>query len=59
MGADGIIVETHPEPDEAICDGPQQLRVDGFNTYATKVEQAAILAGKLPFGAAVAQSSAA
>ena len=24
-GADGIIVETHPEPEEAICDGPQQL----------------------------------
>ena len=51
-GADGIIVETHPEPDEAICDGPQQLRVDGFNEYAAKVEQAAMLAGKLPFGAA-------
>ena len=24
-GADGIIVEVHPHPDEAICDGPQQL----------------------------------
>src|SRR5206468_6148709 len=23
-GADGIIVEVHPEPEEAICDGPQQ-----------------------------------
>jgi 3-deoxy-7-phosphoheptulonate synthase len=53
-GADGIIVETHPEPDEAICDGPQQLRVDGFAAYAAKVEQAAMLAGKLPFGAAAA-----
>jgi 3-deoxy-7-phosphoheptulonate synthase len=51
-GADGIIVETHPDPDEAICDGPQQLRVDGFASYAVKVEQAAVLAGKLPFGAA-------
>jgi 3-deoxy-7-phosphoheptulonate synthase len=59
VGADGIIVETHPEPDEAICDGPQQLRVDGFKEYAAKVEQAAILAGKLPFGAAVTQSAAA
>src|SRR5215217_7402804 len=55
VGADGIIVETHPNPAEAICDGPQQLRVDGFNAYAQKVEQAAILAGKLPFGAAAAQ----
>jgi 3-deoxy-7-phosphoheptulonate synthase len=50
-GADGIIVETHPEPDEAICDGPQQLRVDGFAAYAAKVEQASVLSGKLPFGA--------
>ena len=24
-GADGIIVEVHPEPEEAICDGPQAL----------------------------------
>ena len=23
-GADGIIVEVHPEPEEAICDGPQR-----------------------------------
>src|SRR5215203_2380730 len=29
-GADGIIVEVHPEPDEAICDGPQQLRASGL-----------------------------
>ena len=28
-GADGIIVEVQPEPDEAICDGPQQLRATG------------------------------
>ena len=56
VGADGIIVETHPEPDEAICDGPQQLRVDQFNAYARKVEQAAELAGKLPFGAAATQA---
>ena len=45
-GADGIIVEIHPEPDEAICDGPQQLRTDGFAEYAEKVERAANVAGK-------------
>ena len=27
-GADGIIVEVHPNPEEAICDGPQQLRAE-------------------------------
>jgi 3-deoxy-7-phosphoheptulonate synthase len=46
VGADGIIVEVHPNPDEAICDGPQALRADGFAGYAQAVEQAAALAGK-------------
>ena len=46
VGADGIIVEVHPNPDEAICDGPQALRADDFASYALAVEQAAELAGK-------------
>jgi 3-deoxy-7-phosphoheptulonate synthase len=46
VGADGIIVEVHPNPDEAICDGPQALRTDGFAEYAVAVERAAALAGK-------------
>jgi 3-deoxy-7-phosphoheptulonate synthase len=46
VGADGIIVEVHPNPDEAICDGPQQLRTEDFAQYAQAVEQAAALAGK-------------
>src|SRR5918912_475277 len=51
-GADGIIVEVHPQPEEAICDGPQQIRGSDFADYAAKVEQAAALAGKT-LGAAV------
>ncbi len=46
VGADGIIVEVHPNPDEAICDGPQALKADGFAEYAQTVERAAALAGK-------------
>jgi 3-deoxy-7-phosphoheptulonate synthase len=46
VGADGIIVEVHPNPDEAVCDGPQQLHADGFAEYAAQVERAAALAGK-------------
>ena len=30
-GADGIIVEVHPNPDEALSDGPQSLRPEEFN----------------------------
>src|SRR6201995_5088600 len=46
VGADGIIVEVHPNPDEAICDGPQQLRTEDFADYSRAVAQAAALAGK-------------
>jgi 3-deoxy-7-phosphoheptulonate synthase len=46
-GADGIIVETHPWPDQAICDGPQAVPTDAFADYAQRVEHAAALAGKV------------
>jgi 3-deoxy-7-phosphoheptulonate synthase len=45
-GADGIIVEIHPEPEAAICDGPQALVADTFPDYLRRVEEAAALAGK-------------
>jgi 3-deoxy-7-phosphoheptulonate synthase len=45
-GADGIIVEVHPEPEAAICDGPQQLVAERFPDYLRQVEAAAALAGK-------------
>jgi 3-deoxy-7-phosphoheptulonate synthase len=46
-GADGIIVEVHPQPEEAICDGPQALVADGFAEYVEQVERAAAVAGKV------------
>jgi 3-deoxy-7-phosphoheptulonate synthase len=46
VGADGIIVEVHPQPEAAICDGPQALRAEDFAAYARAVEQAAELASK-------------
>jgi len=45
-GADGIIVEVHPEPDEAVCDGPSALRSDQFADFAAAVERATALVGK-------------
>jgi 3-deoxy-7-phosphoheptulonate synthase len=45
-GADGIIVEVHPDPEQAICDGPQQLYADDFTRYANQVRAAAAVAGK-------------
>ncbi len=46
VGADGIIVEVHPNPDEAICDGPQSLHTATFGDYVERVSAAAALAGK-------------
>jgi len=51
-GADGIIVEVHPNPEEAICDGPQQLYADQFADYVEHVERAAAVAGKVLSAAA-------
>jgi 3-deoxy-7-phosphoheptulonate synthase len=45
-GADGIIVEVHPNPDEALCDGPQALLAEDFAEYVATVERVAALAGK-------------
>jgi 3-deoxy-7-phosphoheptulonate synthase len=30
-GADGLIIEVHPEPDSALSDGPQSLTLEGFD----------------------------
>src|SRR5438876_800312 len=45
-GADGIIGETHPNREVAVCDRPQALRADVFADYLAQVERAASLAGK-------------
>jgi 3-deoxy-7-phosphoheptulonate synthase len=36
-GADGLIVEVHPDPDHALCDGRQSLATAGFAAYADDV----------------------
>ncbi len=46
-GADGIIVEVHPRPDEAICDAAQQLPTAEFGDYVERVRAAAAVAGKV------------
>ncbi len=36
VGADGVMVEVHPEPCEALCDGSQSLTFDQFATLANR-----------------------
>jgi 3-deoxy-7-phosphoheptulonate synthase len=46
VGADGILVEVHPDPEAALCDGPQALRAGAFAAYARDVAAHAELTGK-------------
>jgi 3-deoxy-7-phosphoheptulonate synthase len=45
-GADGVLVETHPNPEHALCDGPQSLPTAAFGEYADRVLGLARWAGK-------------
>jgi 3-deoxy-7-phosphoheptulonate synthase len=46
VGADGIIVEVHDDPELALCDGPQALYASQFADYARDVAAHASLLGK-------------
>ncbi len=41
VGADGIIVEVHPKPEEALSDGPQSLLFDQFDDLMHDVKKIA------------------
>ena len=45
-GADGVIVEVHPRPEDALCDGPQLIRVGEFARFADEIRTLVALMGK-------------
>ncbi|MHB1457040.1 MAG: 3-deoxy-7-phosphoheptulonate synthase [Armatimonadota bacterium] len=45
-GADGLIIEIHPNPKQALCDGPQAVRFDDFNDLMNEVNQIAGVLGR-------------
>jgi len=45
-GADGLMVEVHPEPDKALSDGPQSLKFEVFDDLMQDVEKIANVLGK-------------
>jgi 3-deoxy-7-phosphoheptulonate synthase len=45
-GADGIIVEVHPRPEEALCDGPQLIPTPEFKDFAAEIRALASLMGR-------------
>jgi 3-deoxy-7-phosphoheptulonate synthase len=46
IGADGLLVEVHPCPEQAVCDGAQSLVASQFAGYVERVEAAAGLVGR-------------
>jgi 3-deoxy-7-phosphoheptulonate synthase len=46
-GADGIIVEAHPRPEEALCDAPQLIRTSDFRDFAAEIRSLVSLMGKV------------
>ena len=45
-GADGLLIEIHPRPDEALCDGPQALTPDELKVLSGKVSEIAKVVGR-------------
>jgi 3-deoxy-7-phosphoheptulonate synthase len=46
VGADGIIVETHPRPEEALSDAAQQIPSSEFGAFADEIRAFVALMGK-------------
>jgi len=49
-GADGLIVEVHPAPEHALCDGPQALYADSFAAWVADVRRVVDLMGLVMAG---------
>jgi 3-deoxy-7-phosphoheptulonate synthase len=45
-GADGVIIEIHPEPEKALSDGPQSLTLPMFEALAVELKRVADAIGK-------------
>jgi 3-deoxy-7-phosphoheptulonate synthase len=45
-GADGLIIEVHPDPSSALCDGPQSLRPAKFAQIMKEIEPVAAAVGR-------------
>jgi 3-deoxy-7-phosphoheptulonate synthase len=50
-GADGVMIEMHPEPDRALSDGAQSLYPDQFAQLVTELRAVAAAIGRhIPAG---------
>ncbi len=45
-GADGLIIEVHPTPEKALCDGPQSLHFHEFEALMAQIRPVAVAIGR-------------
>jgi 3-deoxy-7-phosphoheptulonate synthase len=57
VGADGLMVEVHNNPDQALSDGPQSLYPDQFDELMTQVRQIATVVGRTVPGVGVRETA--
>jgi 3-deoxy-7-phosphoheptulonate synthase len=48
VGADGVMVDVHPDPEQALCDGPQALDGNALRRLASAVRQLPPLLDRTP-----------
>ncbi|MDP2300651.1 MAG: 3-deoxy-7-phosphoheptulonate synthase, partial [Actinomycetota bacterium] len=46
VGADGLMVEAHPDPRSALCDGPQSLDLPGLRALVAELAPIASAVGR-------------
>ncbi len=46
VGADGLMIEVHPDPQNALCDGPQSLKIEDFAALMKKLKELSKFSGK-------------
>jgi 2-dehydro-3-deoxyphosphooctonate aldolase (KDO 8-P synthase) len=39
VGVDGLFFEVHPEPEQALCDGPNSLRLEDFPRLLAELQK--------------------
>ena len=45
-GADGVMIEVHPNPDQALKDGPQSLNFENFQQLMSQLTSVAASVGR-------------
>lgn len=48
VGADGVLVDVHPHPEQALCDGPQALVTEDLQKLSAELDDLTAVVGRRP-----------